>query len=96
MMKTAKGMKKNTVPYGKGEAYQSGPSGRNKPAALNDAGIKAGAPVKKGMVKNDGHSSPIGKQRPTQDGGPRSGQTSGVDFKIGTDKLNKADWAWKC
>ena len=79
----AMGMKVNKVAYGKGAPFGSDGSGTNKPAsALSNPGIKKGAPVKRGMVENSGKSSPIGNVRPTQDGGPRTGQTSGVDTKV--------------
>lgn len=89
-----KGMHKNTVATGKGAPLASDGSGSNKAAkALSSTGIKAGAPVKKGMVQNDGHDSAIGKVRPTQDGGPRTGQTSGVDFNV-RGKTTSKDWGW--
>lgn len=87
------GVKKNQVAKGKGAPLASDGSGRNKSAALNDKGIAKGQSVKKGMVKHDGHSSPIGKQRPTQDGGPRTGQKSGVDTNVHGRTTHK-DWGW--
>ena len=92
-MKTAKGMKVNKVAYGSGAPYASDGSGSNKPAkALSNNDIGKGQHVRKGMHRNDGHSSPVGKSRPTQNGGPRSGQTSGVDFNI-SGRTTAKDWA---
>lgn len=95
MAMTHKGMKKNTVATGSGAPIASDGSGSNKSAkALDSKGIGKGQHVAKGMKVNDGHSSPIGKQRPTQNGGPRPGQTSGVDFNI-HGSTSKKDWAWR-
>ena len=89
------GMKVNKVAYGAGEPYGADGSGRNKPAkALDSKGIKAGKQPHVKMVENSGMDSPVGRERPTQDGGPRKGQRSGVDFKISDKHPTKKDYGW--
>lgn len=90
------GMKLNKVEYGKGEEYVSDGSGRNKAAkALESPGIKAGKQPHVKMVENSGMDSPIGKTRPTQDGGPRPGQKSGVDRDVDSFPVQGNDFRGK-
>jgi hypothetical protein len=68
---------------GRSDPFGRDGSGSNKAAtALDSKGIKSGKqpPIK--MIVNSGHDSPVGKERPAQSGGPRTGQTSGIDRDV--------------
>ncbi len=84
----------NKVATGKGVPVASDGSGSNKRAALDSPGIKKGKQPHVASKLNSGKDSPIGKTRPTQDGGPRTGHTKGVDWSISDKHPTAKDYGW--
>ena len=70
-------------------------AGKNMRAkALDSAGIKAGKQPHVASKVNSGKDSPIGKVRPKLSGGPKPGQTKGVDFEIHDRHPTGKDYGW--
>ena len=81
----------NKVATGKGVPVSKG---NRKASALDSADIKSGKQPHVKSKLNSGEESPVGKVLPKDNGRPRAGQTSGVDWSISDKHPTTKDYGW--